>query len=478
MSVPSGDGLNIKKSEDFSKWYRQLILKSGLISETDMSGFYILLNDTMEIWKNIQSYFDSKIKLLGVKSAYFPLLIPKSCLEKEVEHINGFFPEVAWVTKTGNTELEEHFAIRPTSETIIYPMYSKWINSYKQLPMKYNSWCNVLRWEFKRPVPFIRSREFLWQEGHSAFATLEEANVDTKNVLDLYKDIYENLLAVPVIQGYKTEVEKFAGAEFTMTCECYIPGSDRAVQAATSHNLGNKFSKMFNIKYINAEDNENYVYQTSWGLTTRSIGIMIMTHSDDKGLVIPPKVAPIQIVIIPHYDKKGLVENFINKIENLLASSDISYYTDSRKKYRPGYKYAEWELKGVPLRLEVGMKEYESNNIKSVRRDNNRIEMLDFNNLLNSIHNIFNNMQTEMLESARKHINIQQCHSKKQFSEVIDSGNKLVLVPSCDTVECEQSINIEGVKSLCKPLDQPELLENCFNCDNKCVCWTLYGKSY
>ena len=337
MSVPAGDGLSVKREEDFSKWYWQVITKAHLIDNCELSGFYVLLPGAIDIWENIKREIDVNIKRHGVKNAYFPLFVSESALTKEKDHIEGFSPEVAWVTKTGSEELQERLAVRPTSETIIYPLYAKWIKSYRDLPMKLNSWCNVVRWEFKHAVPFIRSREFLWQEGHSAFAHEIEASEEVKTICDIYKHIYEDILAVPVIQGRKTEHEKFGGARYTLTCECFIPDANRAVQAATAHHLGDNFSRMFGIKYVGATNEENFVQQTSWGLTTRSIGIMIMTHGDNKGLLLPPRVAPFNVVLIPHLDKKGVVLRWANDILCLLRKDGIRIHLDSRSEYRAGY---------------------------------------------------------------------------------------------------------------------------------------------
>ena len=477
MSVPAGDGLNIKREEDFSKWYWQLITKSHLIDICELSGFYILLPNSIDIWDNIKKEFDDIIKKNDVRNAYFPIFVSESALTKEKEHVEGFMPEVAWVTKTGNEKLKERLAVRPTSETIIYPLYAKWIKTYRDLPLKRNSWCNVVRWEFKHAIPFIRSREFLWQEGHSAFASSKEADDDVKNICDIYKYVYEKILAVPVIQGKKTDTEKFAGALYTLTCECYIPGANRAVQAATAHHLGDKFSKMFNIKYVDSNNEEQYVNQTSWGFTTRSIGIMIMTHSDNKGLVLPPRIAPINVVIIPHFDKNGNVSQAANNIYNKLQSNYIRSHIDTRKEFRAGYKFSEWELNGVPLRLEIGVKEISSNTIKAVRRDTGQTIILNNDTLVNDVEILLQIIQHDMLEAARSKLKISKLSSIDNFHDEIKSGN-MVLIPHCDTEDCELFISGNGVKSLCKPLDQPPIEGKCCNCDLDAVTWTLFGKSY
>lgn len=476
-TVPAGDGLNVTREEDFSKWYWQVITKTHLVDTCDLSGFYILLPNTMDIWDIIRKEFDAIIKQRGVRNAYFPVFVPESALTKEKHHIEGFSPEVAWVTKTGNEELEERLAVRPTSETIIYPLYAKWIKTYRDLPLKRNSWCNVVRWEFKHAIPFIRSREFLWQEGHSAFMSSAEADDEVIAICNLYKHIYEDILAVPVIQGKKTEYEKFGGAQYTLTCECYIPEANRAVQAATAHHLGDNFSRMFNIKYTDCNNKVQFVQQTSWGFTTRSIGIMIMTHGDNKGLILPPRVAPINVVIIPHIDKNGIVLQASIDIKNLLQNDFIRPYLDDRQKYRVGYKFSEWELNGIPLRLELGLKEITTGTIKAVRRDNNEVIILNMNTLVDDVEILLQIIQHDMLEKARSKLEITKVYSLDELYTAINSG-KMALAPHCDTIDCEKSIIGNGIKSLCKPFEQDPLGGCCCNCDDMATTWTLFGKSY
>merc|ERR1712141_919810 len=293
-------GMEAKKADNLADWYSQIIVKAELLEYYDVSGCYILRPWAYSIWELIQSFFDGEIKKLGVENCYFPIFVSHAALEKEKDHIEDFAPEVAWVTKSGDSEMAEPVAIRPTSETAMYPTFAKWIQSYRDLPLKLNQWNNVVRWEFKQPQPFLRSREFLWQEGHTAFATPEEARLEVDTILELYRRIYEELLAVPVICGRKTEKEKFAGGDYTMTTEAYIAASGRAIQGATSHHLGQNFSKMFEIVFEDpATGEKKHVYQNSWGFTTRSLGVMVLVHGDDKGLILPPKSAPIQVVIVP-----------------------------------------------------------------------------------------------------------------------------------------------------------------------------------
>jgi prolyl-tRNA synthetase len=378
-------GLSVKKEEDFSTWYTQAITLSEMIDYSDISGCYILRPWSFFIWETIQRWFDDRIKELGVQNSYFPLFVSERALNTEKDHVQGFAPEVAWVTKSGTSDLNEPIAIRPTSETIMYPFFAKWIRSHRDLPLELNQWCNVVRWEFKDATPFLRSREFLWQEGHTAHASYEEAQVRVLSILDLYAQVYEDLLAVPVIKGMKTESEKFAGGYHTTTCEAYINGSGRAIQGATSHNLGQNFGKMFKIYYEDDKGERAIPWQTSWGLTTRTIGVAVMVHGDNKGLVLPPRIAPIQVIICPiamkNVDFQELI-NYANEIRRILKSLHIRVDIDSRQNYTPGWKFNHWEQKGVPIRVEVGPRDIASQQVRLVRRDTGNTIILMFVNSL------------------------------------------------------------------------------------------------
>jgi prolyl-tRNA synthetase len=327
-------GLSAKKEEDFAAWYTQAITMSEMIDYSDISGCYILRPWSFFIWDTIKNWFDEEIKKIGVQNTYFPLFVSERALKTEKDHIEGFAPEVAWVTKSGESDLAEPIAIRPTSETIMYPFFAKWIRSHRDLPLEINQWCNVVRWEFKDATPFLRSREFLWQEGHTAHASYDEAQHRVLSILELYRQVYEDLLAVPVIKGMKTESEKFAGGHHTTTVEAYINGSGRAIQGATSHNLGQNFGKMFKILYEDDSGERSIPWQTSWGLTTRSIGVTVMVHGDNKGLVLPPRVAPLQVVICPIVSKNMDVAELIKyseSIEKQLKEVKIRVQIDSRQ---------------------------------------------------------------------------------------------------------------------------------------------------
>ncbi|MBW2978709.1 proline--tRNA ligase, partial [Candidatus Woesearchaeota archaeon] len=368
MAEEKDIGITVKKSENISEWYTQVIRKADLIEYTSVSGCLVFRPWSYAIWEEVKKFFDNHIKKRGIKNAYFPLLIPESLLKKESEHVEGFSPEVAWVNYAGNTKLNEKLAIRPTSETIMYEAYSKWIRSYRDLPLLLNQWCNVVRWEFANPVPFLRTREFLWQEGHTVHATQKGAEDEVYDILDLYKKVFEEMYAIPVLKGVKSEKEKFAGALFTTSVEAFLP-SGKAIQGATSHCLGQNFSKVFDIKFIDEDEKIKYGWQNSWGISTRTIGIMIMIHGDDKGLVLPPKVAPLQAVIVPIYFKeKGRVMESAEKIKKSLEG-DFRIHLDNREEYTPGWKFNEWEMKGVPVRIEIGPKDIEKSQVILVRRD-------------------------------------------------------------------------------------------------------------
>lgn len=368
-----------------------------------MSGCYILRPWAFSIWEKVQTFFDALIKANGVENAYFPLFVSQKALMTEKDHIEGFAPEVAWVTKYGTSDLAEPIAIRPTSETIMYPAYAKWITSHRDLPLKLNQWTNVVRWEFKHPTPFIRTREFLWQEGHTAHATKEESDKETFDNLEFYRKVYEELLAVPVRKGIKTESEKFAGGDFTTTVETWIYENGRAIQAATSHNLGQNFAKMFKIEFEDQKNEKKLVYQTSWGLTTRSIGIMTMFHGDDKGLVLPPRVASVQVVIVP-IPFKGEEEAILKeaeKVYQIIKKGGVRVHLDDKTNNNPGWKFNYWELRGVPIRLELGPKDIKAQEVKCVIRVDGKKFQLKWDGLVESLEKILEEIQNQMFTNAK-----------------------------------------------------------------------------
>ncbi|KAG0568351.1 hypothetical protein M758_6G011700 [Ceratodon purpureus] len=470
-----------------------------MIEYYDVSGCYILRPWSYSIWESIKDFFDKEIKKMGIENTYFPLFVSEKALTKEKDHVEGFAPEVAWVTRSGDSQLEEPIAIRPTSETVMYPIFSKWIRGHRDLPLRINQWCNVVRWEFKHPTPFIRSREFLWQEGHTAFATKDEADVEVHQILELYRRVYEELLAVPVIKGVKSEVEKFAGGLYTTTVEAFIPATGRGVQGATSHCLGQNFAKMFEIFFEDENRERKMVWQNSWGLTTRTIGVMVMVHGDNKGLVLPPRVAPIQVVVIPVPFKGIDPSDECLKVTRQLQEAGFRVKDDLRDNYSPGWKYSHWELKGVPLRIEIGPRDIEKKQVRVVRRDledktEGRSQDIPMADLAVKIGEILETMQKALLEKAREEHDscIVVAENWDDFMTALNN-KKMVLAPWCDEVEVEESVKARtkgeagAAKTLCMPFEQDTLpmVSNTIAEGTKCFAsgkpakkWALWGRSY
>ena len=472
-------GITAKKEKDFSEWYTQVIQKAELIEYSQVSGCMILRPYSYEIWEKIQEFFNKEIKKIGIKNAYFPLLIPESLFKKEKEHVKSFTPEVAWVTQAGNTKLNEKLAIRPTSETIMYDTYKKWIRSYKDLPLKLNQWCNIIRWEFEHPVPFLRTREFLWQEGHTAFAKKQEAEEEALQILNLYTKVYRDLYAIPVLQGKKSEKEKFAGAVYTLSIETMLPNG-KAIQCATSHFLGQNFSKAFDISFLDENNKNVYVYQNSWGLTTRSIGIMLAIHGDDKGLILPPKIAPIQVIIIPILFGKNK-EKILRKCKEIKKSIKSLAEIDENENYTPGWKFNYWELKGVPIRLELGPKDLEKKQVVLVRRDTNKKETVKFTDVNKKVQSTLEDIQKNLLKKAELSLknSIKKVKSFEEFKKAIKE-KKIVYAPWCSSIECEENIKhkTEGAKSLTIPLKQEKIKGKCIQCNKEAQIYAYFGKSY
>lgn len=476
-------GITVKKESDFSEWYTQLLQKAELIEYSSVSGCYVLRPNAYAVWEKVQQYFDQAIKKEGVRNAYFPLLIPESLLSKESKHVKGFTPEVAWVTATGTSQLSERLAIRPTSETIMYEAYSKWIRSHNDLPLKINQWCNVVRWEFKHPLPLLRSREFLWQEGHTVFASKEEAEKEAYRILDLYENVYNELYAIPVLKGQKSDSEKFAGADFTLSVEIFLPNG-KAVQGATSHHLGQNFSKPFEISFLDKDQKKQYGWQNSWGITTRSIGIMVLMHSDNKGLIMPPRVAPIQAVIVPIFfgDLKVQILKEAEKIKKSLEKAGILVHLDSRESYSPGWKFNEWEVKGVPVRIELGPKDLEKKEVVVVRRDTGEKQSLPIVSVEKEVELILKQVQEDLYKKAESLLkkNIIEVSSLKDAEKNINSG-KLIFAPWCGNTGCEDIFKEKtGAKSLNMPFEQSKMKkgQKCFACDEEAKHWFYFGKSY
>ncbi|RJQ22271.1 proline--tRNA ligase [Candidatus Woesearchaeota archaeon] len=478
----STQGLTVKKSQDISEWYTQVIQKAELADYTDVSGCMIFRPRVFAIWEKLTAFFDAEIKKMGVQNTYFPLFIPEKLLTKEAEHVEGFAPEVAWVTHGGHTPLGERLAIRPTSETIMYDAFSKWIQSYRDLPLKINQWVNVVRWEFKHPVPFLRGREFLWQEGHTAFADKKDAEKEVLDILELYRRVFEELLAVPVIKGRKSENEKFAGADYSTSVETLTP-SGKAVQAATSHHLGQRFAKSFNINFLDENGKKAHPYQNSWGFSTRSIGAMILFHGDDKGIIIPPRVAPLHCVIVPIMfdDSKEKVVKKCHEIAKIIEKTGTSVLVDDRDHYTPGWKFNEHELKGVCLRLEVGPKDLEKGHAVVVRRDLGKKTFVPFGELAEYIPKELERMQHDLFKNAQKFIaeNNVKAENWRDFAKAIEE-RKLIYAPWCCTAECAEHIKsaTEGAKCLTLPFDQPQPKGKCVKCDKPATAIALFAKSY
>ncbi|OIO62825.1 proline--tRNA ligase [Candidatus Woesearchaeota archaeon CG_4_10_14_0_2_um_filter_33_10] len=471
-------GLNVKKSDNLSEWYTQVVQKAELADYSSVSGCMVLRPNSYAIWENIQKVFDGMIKKTGHKNAYFPMFIPEHLLMKEKEHVEGFAPEVAWVTHGGNTKMKERLAIRPSSETIISESYANWVRSWRDLPLLINQWCNIVRWEFKYPRPFLRTREFLWQEGHTLHATEQGADKEVMDILYMYKDLMENYLAIPVLTGKKTEKEKFAGAVYTMALEAFMPDG-KALQMGTSHMLGQNFAKAFKIRFLGKDEKYHTPWQTSWGITTRLIGAIIMVHGDDKGLIIPPKIAPIHAVIIPIlFDKsKEKILKKAEEIKNKLKEYNIEI--DKRDEYSPGWKFHEWELKGIPLRIELGPKDLEKNQVVLVRRDTGEKEFVKTAELNKKVRQTLDEIQKDLFTKAKNFLNknIVEVDNWNDFLKAI-KAKKIPKAFFCGEKECEESIKFEsdGATSRCIKSDKES--GKCVKCGKKAKYKVYFSKSY
>lgn len=452
-----------KRDIDFAKWYTDVVRAAKLATYSNTKGCIVFEPNGYAIWEKMQSVLDKEFKKTGHQNVYMPLLIPENLMNKEGELINGFAPEVAWVTMGGQKELDERLCIRPTSETLFSDYYSTVVKSYRDLPKLYNQWCNVLRWE-KETRPFLRSREFLWQEGHTVHETKEEAEKETLQMLNVYNDFFHNYLAIPSIVGKKTEKEKFAGAEYTYTVESLMYNGV-SLQSGTSHYFGQKFSRAYDIKFVNRENKFDYAYQTSWGVSTRMMGALIMVHSDDYGLVLPPKIAPRQVVIIPIKDNDE-VNNLANKyLEELNRNNIVSYIDNSNKS--AGFKFAEAEVNGIPVRIEIGPRDLENGKVTIVRRDTREKIEIDVNSDIVStvselMEEIQNNLYNRALERRNKQTYV--AHNLEEMTNIMNEHPGFIKAMWCGSPECETKIKeIKGTKSRCIPFEQEHI-------DDKCVC--------
>lgn len=438
------------KSEDISKWYGEIIRKAELADYAPIKGMMVIRPYGYAIWENIQRLMDRRIKASGHTNAYFPLFIPESFLQKETEHLEGFSPEVAWVTYGGREELEERLAVRPTSEAIIGNMYSKWIKSYRDLPVLINQWANIVRWE-KVTRPFLRTTEFLWQEGHTAHETAEEAQEETLKILEMYREFAETELAIPVLSGIKTEKEKFAGASATYCIEALM-SDGKALQMGTSHNLGQHFSKVFNIRFEDRNQQLQFAWQTSWGVSTRLVGALIMAHGDDSGLKIPPRIAPVQVVIVPisvgNWKETVLPEAL--KLEQELSEAGIRVKLDAREEFTPGWKFADWEMRGVPLRLEIGPRDIKNRQVVAVRRDTREKINVDLDAVVQKSGEILETVQKHMLETAKRfqRENTHQVKDYEEFKRVMETRRGFIKTFWCGKSACEDRIKEETMATI------------------------------
>lgn len=481
MAKEKSIGITTKKADDIAAWYQQVCLKGEVADFSPVKGCMIIRPLGMAIWESIQEYFNARMKEHGVKNAYFPLFVPESFFHKEAQHAEGFSPEVAWIEGSGKEG--ERLAIRPTSETIIYDSYSKWIRSHRDLPFKLNQWCNIVRWETEATKLFLRSREFLWQEGHCVFATNDEADNDALTMLDEYQMLCHELLAFPVIKGKKTEKEKFAGADYTFTIEGFMPDG-KALQCGTTHNLGQNFAKSFEILFMGEDEQQHHPYQTSWGISTRLIGAMIMMHSDDKGLVLPPAVAPTKAVIVPILfdDTKRKVLDFCEDLRRKVIDAGVSVHVDDREGHSPGWKFSEWELRGVPIRIEVGPKDLEKNQVVLVRRDTGEKDFVPVNKLTQRLPVLLSQIQQSLLDKANAHLreSVVDVGDWGEFESVI-KDKKMARATWCGDASCEEDIKTKtvGVSSRCMPLDEQELVgATCAHCGKEGKHIVLFSRSY
>jgi len=474
-------GITVSKSENFSEWYTQVVIKTELADYAPVKGLIVLRPDGYSIWESIKESLDKKLKETGHRNGFLPVLIPESLLAKEKEHFEGFNPEVFWVTHSGTSEIGDRLALRPTSETLAYSLFSKWIRSWRDLPLKINFWNSALRAEIKGTKPFLRTSEFLWQEGHTVHATKDEAEKEVADILELYKKTIEEELAVPVVTGKKSEKDKFVGAVYTNTLESLMPDG-KALQMGTSHFLGQNFSKPFDVKYLDENNSEIFAWQTSWGVSWRLIGGMIMTHGDDKGLVLPPKVAPIQVVIIPIYYSKEDKENVLQKacqIKDSLFNSDIRVHLDDREQLTPGFKFNDWEMKGIPIRIEIGPKDIAKNQAVLVRRHNQTKTSIEMDSLTEKISSELKNIQKEMFDAAKKILDdrVVRVSEYQQFKEELDNG-KMIDCSWCGNQTCEDKIKEEtGADLRVIPFNNTKA-ETCIYCKNSGTTNVLFARGY
>jgi prolyl-tRNA synthetase len=481
MSKKDIKGITVSKTDDFSEWYTQVIQKADLADYSAVSGCMVIKPTAWSIWEEIVTLVNLRIKKLGVQNVVFPLFIPEKLLLQEAKHVEGFAPEVAWVTHAGNTKLKERLAIRPTSEAIMYDSYAKWIRSHRDLPLKYNQWSNVVRWEFNHPSPFFRTREFYFNEGHTAFATQKEAVKEGDDIINMYDDICRNYLALPSLIGKKSEKEKFAGAVYTISME-FIMYNGKGIQGPDFHHDGQNFAKAYNIKFMDKENKQDYVWQNTWAISTRMLGVMFAIHGDDKGLVLPPKVAFTQAVIIPILfdDSRDDVLKEANILKEKLEKDGIKVHLDSRADYSPGWKFNEWEVKGIPVRIELGPRDLEKKQVMVARRDTGEKKAISFSKITKEVPQLLGDIQDNLLKKAEKLLKSSIVKvSNLKDAVVAFKDKKVVFAPWCYETSCEENFKDKtGAKSLNTPLKESKVSGKCFACSKKASKMFYFGKSY
>ena len=469
------------RSKDYSRWYTDVVQRAEMADHAPVKGCMVIRPYGYALWENIKEGLDRRFKATGHVNAYFPLFIPESFIKKEAEHVAGFAPELAVVTHGGGKKLEEPLIVRPTSETIIGHMYSKWVRSYRDLPILINQWCNVVRWE-KRPRLFLRTTEFLWQEGHTAHATSEEAEEETLRMLEVYRDFAETDAAIPVITGRKSQSEKFAGGDASYTIEAMM-GNKWALQSGTSHFLGQNFAQAFDIKYLDRNNELQYCWTTSWGVSTRMVGAVIMVHGDDQGLILPPKIAPIQLIIIPIWRDEDGKEEVLKAVEDITATfgEEVRYKVDDREEYSPGWKFNEWELRGVPLRLEIGPRDVAKGQVTLARREGGKKIAVPQEGLAQRIGGLLEDIQQSLFQRAKNFLdeNSFEVDDYEKFKRIIAGDGGFIYAYWCGSGECEAAIKEETKATIrCIPFDQKEEVGRCIRCGEEAREQALFARAY
>lgn len=476
-------GITVSKRDDLSEWYTQVVTKSGLADYASVKGFMVLMPYGYSVWEKIREFLDIRLKATGHSNAYFPLLIPESFLRKEAEHFSGFTPEVFWVTFAGNNKLAERLAVRPTSETVIYDSYAKWIRSWRDLPLLINVWNSVLRAEITATKPFMRTSEFLWQEGHTVHADKEDTDSEVMRILELYRQLVEDQLAIPTLLGYKTDREKFVGALYTTTLESMMPDG-KALQMGTSHNLGQNFSKAFEIKYLGKDEQTHYAWNASWGVSWRLIGAIIMLHGDDRGLVMPPRIAPVQVVVVPIPYKDAEEANIMNQAKSTtkkLEEAGVHVTLDDREQYTPGWKFNEWELKGVPLRIEIGPRDVSRHEVTMVRRDTSERSTIPEADVVAETKRLLDSIQSSLFEKASRALKeaIRDARTYDDLKRTIENEGGFVRACWCSDTACEDQIKEEtGATIRVVPLKDEKVFAGCVRCGKNANKVVYFGRAY